>query len=263
MAILYGITEEYMNGQEFLNGATLEQLYGEELGASFLKRMTRKTTNVVKKAAPIVATGGLSKVLPKSVGRVVGKVAVTAATGGLNLVPKKALVAAATGGLSLVPKKIVRQAAGAAMTAGRTVARSPLAMQAIKAGISVVPGGGSALQAYNAASSVASRMKSAQRKVTSFVKPAAAPVAPIRTPKPTTTRPAPARPAPARRPKVFNQGPAAPAPQPTRAPRSRSQAPAPVATVESDGIAKYKIPLMIGGGLLAVGGIALAMSKSK
>ena len=37
MAILYGITPEYMNGQEYLQGATLEQLYGEELGKSFLK----------------------------------------------------------------------------------------------------------------------------------------------------------------------------------------------------------------------------------
>jgi len=250
MAILYGITSEYMNGQDFLQGATLEQLYGDELlGKSFLKRMARKTTNVVKKAAPIVATGGLSKVLPKSVGRVVGKVAVTAATGGLNLVPKKALVAAATGGLSLVPKKLQRQAAGAVMKAGRTVARSPLAMQAIKAGISAIPGGGSALTAYNAASGIASRMKAAQRKVTSFVKPAAAPVAPVRTPQPTT------RPAPARRPKVFNQGPAAPAP------RTRSQAPAPVAAVEPEGIAKYKVPLMIGGGLLLVGGIAVAMKS--
>lgn len=258
MAILYGVTDEFMQGQDFLQGATLEQLYGEEfLGKSFLKRMARKTTNVVKKAAPIVATGGLSKVLPKSVGRVVGKVAVTAATGGLNFVPKKALVAAATGGFSLVPKKIVRQAAGAAMTAGRTVARSPLAMQAIKAGISAIPGGGSALTAYNAASSVASRMKAAQRKVTSFVKPAAAPAAPVRTPKP-TTRPAP----PPRRPKVFNQGPAAPA-QTNRAPRARTQAPAPVAAVEPSGIEKYKVPLMIGGGVLVLGGIAMAMSKSK
>lgn len=258
MAILYGLTDEFMQGQDFLQGATLEQLYGDELlGKSFLKRMARKTTNVVKKAAPIVATGGLSKVLPKSVGRVVGKVAVTAATGGLNLVPKKALVAAATGGLSLVPKKLQRQAAGVVMKAGRTVARSPLAMQAIKAGISAIPGGGSALNAYNAASGIASRMKAAQRKVTSFTKPAAASVAPMRTPQPTTREPAAVR-----RAKVFNQGPAAPI-QPTRAPRQRSQAPAPAATVEPSGIEKYKVPLMIGGGVLVLGGIAMAMSKGK
>jgi len=224
--LLYGVTPEFMQGYsqapDFMHGASLEQLYGEEMGAGFFRRMARKTGKVVKRAAPIVATGGLSAVLPKKVGRIVGKVGLTAATGGLNLVARPS---------------VIRKATHQVANVSRAASRSPLVMSALKAGLSAVPGGGAALQAYATGSSAFSRAK---KTIGSFTPPKVA-AAPSKAPAP--------------------RGGGITAKARARISQLQAQAQAQETGGAAGFVARYKTPLMIGGGVLVVGGLALALTR--
>lgn len=178
----------------------LVEMYGEEMGRSFLARQASKVKKVAKVVArnpAAVATGGLSLVAPKSVqktlNRAVNKTAgavvrnpAAVATGGLSLLAPKsiqkklntAVRVTSTGGASLLLSKQDRNAVGQAARAvqktalrpaahvAATVARNPavrkLAMTAARGAAAAYTGGASEL-ALTAARAGASGLRSKAR----------------------------------------------------------------------------------------------------
>lgn len=137
---------------ENMAGSQLVEMYGydpEMMGFSIGKTL-RKASGVVKRNAGVIATGGLSKLAPKSVQKTINKAVVgsvkygtAGATGGLSLLATKDGRNTIGSAARFTQKKILRPTGGAVMTVGRNPLVQKAASAAARAGAAYVTGGAS------------------------------------------------------------------------------------------------------------------------
>jgi hypothetical protein len=209
--------EEDLSGSELIAMEGEAELMGFSIGKALRKtknvakavakpvaKVAVKTAGVVKRnAAPIaavVATGGLSKLAPKSLQKKIGTAVLGVSTGGVSLVATKSgknLVGSAARG---VQKNVLRPTAGAAMSVARSPIGKSLVSTGLTAGSSLIPGGGAALAATRKVQSLARSKKPAKpAPVLAKVKPktVAVPTKQIkRAPRPMMPQVIPAAPVP-------------------------------------------------------------------
>lgn len=259
MALLYGNMNDYLAG-----GAQLEQLYGNPVMGFSIKKLAKKTVKVTKAVAKPVAK--VVKPVAKATVSVVKKTpAATITRAAVNVAKKPTLtnitrqvvnvakVSPVAQAAKVVAKPVAKAVVKAAPVVARNVApvtravvkaapvvarnvmKSPLVKTAVA---SAIPGGAAAMSVYD-------RLTAAKK---------------VLAPKP-ATRVAP-KPAPKQR--VFTQKRAPTPPPRQRAPKPVTPAPAPVAPAQSV-FEQHKIPIMIGGTVLLVGGLGaiLLAKKSK